>query len=67
MQQRKKMNISFANKKSAISFMERIHEKIKSLDLMLNLKNNNVEVRIFDLENKKKIANTISKIRKEMA
>ena len=47
--------------------MERVHQKIKSSDLMLNLKNNNVEVRIFDPENMKKITNTIAKIRKEMA
>jgi len=66
MQQRKKMNLSFADKNKAIAFMEQVYKKIKSSDIVLNLKNNNVEVRIFDIENKKKIMNTISKIKREL-
>ncbi len=64
--QRKKIILSFENKEQAIVFIKKIHKRIKSEELMATLKNNKVEVRIFNLDEKKNIINILNKLKKEM-
>lgn len=62
----RKLAIKFKDTVDAIRFITEVHKKITTSDLLITLKNNNVEVKMYEKSNEKKVINTLYKIKKEM-